>query len=217
MSAIAFFDLDRTVISINSARAWMSRERRAGRIGRREVVQGLWWFGLYRLGHAQLDDAVHAAVATMAGQCAHTFEARTRAFWDEEVQTTVRPGAYTALERHRAAGDQLVLLTASSLQLGRAAADHLGLDAVLANVFEEADGRFTGRAREPLCFGDGKVHHAVSFCRAAGVSLEDCTFYTDSFSDRAALEAVGQPICVDPDRRLRRLAEARGWPIEDWS
>ena len=216
MPAIAFFDLDRTLISINSARAWMDHERRAGRLRKRDVVRGLWWFAAYRLGHADMDDVVRSAVATLEGQCATTFAERTRQFWTDEVAETVRPGAHRALARHRQRGDRLVLLTASSRQLGHAAAEHLGLDDVLANVFEERAGTFTGRAEEPLCYGHGKVHHAETYARAHGVSLDHCAFYSDSFSDRHALEAVGTPVCVDPDPRLQRLARARGWSIEDW-
>jgi len=216
MAAIAFFDLDRTLIAINSARAWVRHERKAGRIGTRDTVRSVWWFAIYRLGYARMDDVVRSAVATLEGQDVDLFTQRTRAFWTREVQPTVRPGAYAALDRHRAAGDRLVLLTASSRQLGRAAAEHFGLDDVLANVFEERNGRFTGLAEEPLCYGDGKVHHAETYARQHGVSLDDCAFYTDSFTDWRTLERVGQPVCVDPDPRLQRLAVERGWPIEDW-
>lgn len=216
MPAIAFFDLDRTLIRVNSARAWMDHERRAGRLGKRAVAQGLWWFAMYRLGRAGLDDAVRAAVATLRGQCVTTFDARTQAFWEEDIAPTIRPGARRVLAAHREAGDRLVLLTASSQQLGRAAAGALELDEVLSNVFEEEDGCFTGRAQEPLCYGDGKLHHAEACARRHGVQLRDCAFYTDSISDRLVLEAVGRPVCIDPDRRLRRLARRRGWEIEDW-
>lgn len=216
MAAIAFFDLDRTLIAINSASAWMRHERRAGRLGTRDSLRAAGWLALYHLGHARMDDVVRSAVATLAGRSAAEFEARVRAFWASEVAGTVRPGAAAVLHRHRSAGDRCVLLTAASLQLGRAAAEHLHLDDVLANEFEVADGVFTGRAAEPLCFGAGKVHHATRYAARHGVALADCTFYTDSYSDLRALEVVGTPVCVAPDPRLRRAARARGWRIESW-
>jgi HAD superfamily hydrolase (TIGR01490 family) len=216
VSAIAFFDLDKTLISINSARAWISRERAGGRVGRYDALRSVWWFGMYHLGRADMDEVVRSAVRTLAGQSVAGFTERTGQFWEEEVLGTVRPGAVPAVERHRRRGDRLVVLTASSRQLADLAAAHLGFDDVLANEFEESDGRFTGRAREPLCYGDGKVHHAQSYAARHGVALEDCTFYSDSFTDRLALEAVGTPVCVSPDPRLQRLAVARGWRIEDW-
>jgi phosphoserine phosphatase len=93
----------------------------------------------------------------------------------------------------------------------------LGLDACVCNRFEvDAQGRYTGRAHEPLCFGPGKVVLAERYAAGCGVPLAACTFYSDSHSDLPMLEAVGSPVVVDPDPRLRRLARQRGWPIEDW-
>jgi HAD superfamily hydrolase (TIGR01490 family) len=180
------------------------------------VLRSAWWLGQYRLGRARMDDVVRSAVATLAGHSAAEFHERVAHFWTHDVSPTVRPGALQAIERHRSQGDRLVLLTAASRQLADNAASALGFDAVLANEFEVVDGRFTGRVREPLCYGDGKVHHAATYAAEHAVELSACTFYTDSYTDRRALEAVGTPVCVAPDPRLRRLAGARGWRIEDW-
>jgi phosphoserine phosphatase len=67
-----------------------------------------------------------------------------------------------------------------------------------------------------LCFGKGKVEHARVVADKLGISLADCSFYTDSASDLPMLEAVGRPVVVDPDPRLRRIAARRGWPIQSW-
>ena len=214
--AIAFFDLDHTLIAINSAKAWMNRERRAGRMGRREALRAVVWFAMYRMGKARMDDVVRSAVLTLKDLDAQLYEERVQAFWDDEVRASVRPGAPAAIASHRSKGHRLVLLTASSRQLGDAAAAHFGLDDVLANEFEVADGRFTGKVREPLCYGDGKVHHASTYAEAHGVALADCAFYTDSYTDVRTLELVGTPVCVAPDPRLARAARQRGWTVADW-
>ncbi|HCH64795.1 MAG: HAD-IB family hydrolase [Deltaproteobacteria bacterium] len=216
MSAIAFFDLDKTVLSINSARAWVRAEHRAGRLGLRDLVQSAWWLGQYRLGFARMDDVLRDAISSLEGHPVGDFDERVARFWTDDVAPTVRPGALQVIERHREAGDLLVLLTAASRQLADNAADALGFDAVLANELQVTDGRFTGRMREPLCYGDGKVHHATACAVEHSVDLSECTFYTDSYTDRLALEAVGHPVCVAPDPRLKRLAKSRGWRIEDW-
>lgn len=121
------------------------------------------------------------------------------------------------MERHRAKGDLLVLLTASSSYLAELAVRDLKLDAALANRFEvDAHGLHTGRSLGALCFGVGKLTHARTFADAHQVALKDCTFYTDSFSDVPVLEAVGTPVMIAPDPMLRRLARRRGWRIEEW-
>jgi len=215
---IAFFDLDRTLLSANSASLWIRAELREGRIRRRDAAVAAGWIVRYQLGVAQLEDALRSAAETLAGQEEAELRARTRAFWDRELAHRIRPGARTAVARERARGRQLVLLTSSSPYMSEPALEALDLDDILCNRFViDGEGRFTGKAVEPLCFGPGKVTHARAFADAAGADLADCSFYTDSYSDLAALDAVGEPVVVAPDMRLRRTARRRGWPIADWT
>jgi phosphoserine phosphatase len=76
--------------------------------------------------------------------------------------------------------------------------------------------RFTGRIIEPLCYGLGKIERSKKIAEREGFSLEDATFYSDSITDLPLLEVVKAPIIVNPDRRLRKIAQQRGWPIEVW-
>ncbi|HME91244.1 MAG TPA: haloacid dehalogenase-like hydrolase, partial [Myxococcaceae bacterium] len=85
------------------------------------------------------------------------------------------------------------------------------------NRFEvDQRGLHTGRSIGALCFGAGKLQYASDFARGQGARLEDSVFYTDSYADRPLLEAVGRPVAVNPDRRLRRLATRRNWELLDW-
>lgn len=215
--AVAFFDLDRTVLSVNSATGWLRREVRLGFVNRRTALRASWSVVKYQVGAANLEDAVRSAIASLEGDEEAAIRARTRAFWEEEVVQTIRPGARAAMAEHKAAGEEVVLLTSSSSYMSELAAEALPLDAWLCNRFEVVDGRFTGAsAVEPLCFGAGKVHHAREYAAARGVQLADCAFYTDSMSDAPLLEVVGRPVVVDPDPRLARLARRRGWALVDW-
>lgn len=164
-----------------------------------------------------MEPVIRDAVASLGGVQEADIAARTLAFWEEEVKITERPGARKVLQAHRDRGESLVLLTGSSRYLAELATAHFGLDGWLANRFEVDLGRFTGRAQEPLCYGAGKVEHARGWAEARGVNLRDCAFYTDSFSDLAALEVVGRPVVVHPDPRLLRVARQRSWPVVSWS
>jgi phosphoserine phosphatase len=77
-------------------------------------------------------------------------------------------------------------------------------------------GRFTGRAAPPLCLGEGKVRRAQQLADRYGFVLEEATFYSDSVSDVPLLERVAEPVVVNPDPRLKRIAERRRWRIERW-
>lgn len=214
---IAFFDLDKTLIAKNSATLWIRSELRGGHISRRTALRGLGWVIKYELGVAGMDYALRKGVALLTGMREADLLKRTRAFYDKDIKHQYRPGGIDALERHRAAGDKLVLLTTSSNYLSEEVARELRLHDYLCNRFEvDDDGRYTGLPVEPLCFGDGKVGFAQQYLATVGAQLTDCVFYSDSSSDLPMLEAAGERVVVNPDPRLKRTARKRGWTIEDW-
>jgi HAD superfamily hydrolase (TIGR01490 family) len=214
--SIAFFDLDRTLLAVNSASLWIQRELRAGNLRKVDAFKAAAWVALYQLGFGDIEQVIERAVMTLAGKSEVDIQARSLAFFQEEVQARVRPGGLRVLDQHRESGHQLVLLTSSSPYLAAPIAKQLGLDGYLSNSFEVQSGAFTGRVIRPLCFGRGKVDHARRFAKESGVGLEACAFYPDSYSDLPMLEAVGEPVAVHPDPRLARAAKKRGWPIVDW-
>jgi phosphoserine phosphatase len=78
------------------------------------------------------------------------------------------------------------------------------------------EGCFTGRIVKPMCFGEGKAQRARDWAQSTGMELQRAYFYTDSITDAPLLRSVAHPIAVNPDPRLRRLARANSWPIEEW-
>jgi HAD superfamily hydrolase (TIGR01490 family) len=216
--AIAFFDFDRTLITANSGVLWLRSELRLGNISWWKALVAAAWVARYQLGFGRKGQlGLKRAIASLAGSAEADLRERTLAFYEEHVRSLYRPGARRAVEDHRELGDELVLLTSSPAYLAELVADDLRLDAVLCNRFEvDESGIHTGRSLGDLCYGQGKLIHAEGHARERGVSLEACAFYTDSFSDLGVMEAVGRPVAVNPDQRLRRVALARGWPIVDW-
>lgn len=216
MAAIAFFDVDKTLLSVNSASLWLRREFKSGNISRLQALKAGFWISLYQLGFARMEDVLTKAVSTLQGRVEREVIEHTLAFYRNDVQQTIQPAARAAVLRHKERGDLVFLLTSSSNYLSAPIADELNLDGFLANRFVVDKGVFTGHAVLPLCFGAGKVSHARVVADKLHVDLRQCTFYTDSASDVPMLEAVGVPVAVDPDPRLRRIARRRGWAIETW-
>lgn len=214
---IAFFDLDRTLLAANTAQMWLKREVAQGHVTRWQMVRAMAWLAQYSLGFVALEEAAKLAIASLAGSQAAALRGRTEDFYQSYVRALYRPGGRKVLEEHRANGDRLVLLTASSIYLSELVAEELRLDAVLCNRLEiDERGLHTGRTVGAVCFGSGKLEHATEFSARAGVPLSRCAFYTDSYSDLPVLAAVGSPVAVNPDQRLRRVALRRGWPVVDW-
>jgi HAD superfamily hydrolase (TIGR01490 family) len=214
---IAFFDLDKTLISRNSATLWIRFELAAGRVTRWQALQALGYVVSYSLGAADMSDVIRRSVASLAGQPEAELRDRAHVFYEQFIRPLFRPGAHTAIDAHRTVGDRLVLLTSSSIYMSQMVCRDLNLHDYLCNRLEvDAGGRYTGRPLEPLCFGAGKVHLASRYAAERGLTLSDAAFYTDSASDVPMLEAVGRPVAVHPDPRLRRLAKRRGWQIVEW-
>ncbi|MFM2154045.1 MAG: hypothetical protein RL199_2480 [Pseudomonadota bacterium] len=217
MRRIAFFDLDGTLLTVNSAALWVRYERRLGRIGRRQSLKAVGYFAAYKLGVLDITSAYAEVARAVAGREEAALRSESRRWWDAEVVRSAAPGAREAIEAHREAGDRLVLLSSTSAYVAECAVQHFGLDDALATEFEVSDGRLTGRLVPPVCYGRGKVVKAETFARAHGLSLDGASFYTDSITDLPMLEHVDRPRVVRPDARLRWEARRRGWRVLDWS
>jgi HAD superfamily hydrolase (TIGR01490 family) len=111
----------------------------------------------------------------------------------------------------------VAIVTGATRYAARPLARRLGIDHVIASELEiDAEGCLTGRAIDPLCYGAGKIARTERLAADLGFDLRDATFYSDSFTDLPLLEHVREPIVVNPDPRLGRIAKRRGWRVERW-
>lgn len=214
--AAAFFDLDGTLLSVNSGALWIQRERRLGRLSLLQYLEAIAYLIAYRLDAIDMSWAMRRALLTIRGEREETVREWTRTWYREEIAQRVAPGAWSTVRWHRDAGHMLILLTTSSPYEAELAAEQLGMDAYLCSRYEVRDGVFTGEPLLPLCFGGGKVAHAERFAREHAIDLGQSYFYSDSASDLPMLWRVGNPRVVNPDGKLRARALEQGWVILDW-
>jgi HAD superfamily hydrolase (TIGR01490 family) len=211
----AFYDFDGTLASSNVVTRYLYFARRCPslleRFYRSAVAVGgvpFWllidawsraafnrkFFGLYR-GMPE---------AWLREQAAGMFEVETR--------PKIYRGSRELLERDRAEGYTLVLVTGGlDFNVEKASAE-LGFDHLLANKMVFSDGVATGQLYEPLLAEQGKTDAIRDFCRTHDVDPTSLKAYSDSYSDLAMLELAAQPTAVNPDSKLRRVAAQRGWP-----
>lgn len=211
----AFFDMDKTLLSISSTMLWTRYMRKRGELPFRDFARILGALVRYKLGQLDMVETTRAFVRDLAGQPEDLHEAKTRRWVAEQLVHYVADEGRAWLESHRRLGHRVALITASPRYTADPLAETLGLapEDVLATRFEVRNGRFTGQLLEPMLYGAGKLAAAGSYARRHGLKLESSFFYTDSISDLPLLENVGHPVAVNPDRPLRRMAEARGWSI----
>ena len=213
----AFFDLDLTLIDVNSGRLWARSELREKRISIRQFAWAAIWAALYRLSLVDIKRALEQAVEHYRGVREEDLDLRTREWFAREVAGRARPKALEAVEEHRSRGHRLVILTSSTSYEATVACETWGFDDWLANRFPATDeGRLRGTIEQPVCYGPGKVTRAEAWADERGYDLDRSFFYSDSHTDLPMLERVGEPRVVCPDPRLRRVARRRGWPILEW-
>ena len=175
-----------------------------------------YWLSRYSLGfESGLHEVYGQAVARLEGQAEAEMRDRVDRWFADEVAHRLRPGAASALSQHREAGDHLVVATTSSPYAAGAARRTFGLDDQISTRFEVVDGRFTGEVSQ-WALGADKAARVREYAAREGIDLGNSVAYTDSISDLALLEAVGEPVAVNPDRALAVEARRRGWTVVDW-
>jgi HAD superfamily hydrolase (TIGR01490 family) len=113
---------------------------------------------------------------------------------------------------HLDAGHDVVIVSTSGQEMVDPIGGLLGASAVIATQMEIQDGRYTGRARF-YAYGPSKAQGVRELAERRGYRLDECYAYSDSVTDLPLLEVVGHPHAVNPDRALRKVARARGWPV----
>jgi HAD superfamily hydrolase (TIGR01490 family) len=211
---LALFDMDKTLLTANSATLWLKFERQEGRMSRVDLVRGLLWIAQYHLGIVDMDTVTRRALALSAGDQESALKARTERWYRDMVRDTISAVAVARLEAHRRAGHDVAILTASTQFGAEPLARELSVEHLVCTRLEVGgDGRLTGRVDGTLCYGPGKLERARAFAEARGAKLSDAWFYSDSYTDLPVLEAVAHPVAVNADPRLARHARRRGWPV----
>jgi HAD superfamily hydrolase (TIGR01490 family) len=157
----------------------------------------------------------------LLGDAIHPRDLRplVESFADRQIAGNIRPGARRAIERDKEQGRRLVLATASYRLYADAIAKRLGFDDVIGTgsiigLEERVHAKIAGEN----CYGPAKLRMIADWLDASSLkgAHGHVRFYSDHVSDRPAFEWADEPVAVNPHGKLRRLAEQRGWAIEDW-
>jgi HAD superfamily hydrolase (TIGR01490 family) len=214
MGSAAFFDLDRTLLRRSSALALAPAFRRRGIISRRLMVKAALWQVLFMLRGASHEAVRAAAEEGLIVLKGHT-PADMRALVADSMESVLRPLVYAEsldlVDHHRRRGEPVYIVSATLQEIVEGIADDLGFDGALGTVCEVVDGTFTGTALRAL-----RAEAKADCIRTLGYDLAESTAYSDSHTDLPFLEAVGHPVAVNPDRKLRAIATERGWPIQEF-
>lgn len=216
---IALFDLDHTLIPIDSDYEWGEFTIALGWCDATQFKRrNAQFFAQYRAGTLNVHDYVRFATQAIREQGAIKSEAAHARFMREVVQKAITKQARALVDQHRAAGDELVIVTATNEFVTRPIANAFGVKELIAVELErDAQGWLTGEIKGIPSAREGKVTRMEQWLAARNLNWNDVqtTFYTDSMNDLALLEKATHPVATNPDERLRALAAERGWRILD--
>jgi HAD superfamily hydrolase (TIGR01490 family) len=217
---LALFDLDHTLLPIDSDHAWgeYTVER-----GWRDAVEfkarNDAFYENYKIGKLDPVEYLMFATAAIRERGATESIALRADYMSAIIEKNIKKSALDLLDKHRAAGDEILLVTATNQFVTEPIAKRFGIEHLIAVQLETgADGWYTGRSRGTPSFKEGKVERVRQWLAERGKTWADVshsTFYSDSMNDLPLLEHVTEPVATNPDPRLRTLATERGWKIID--
>ncbi len=212
--ALALFDLDNTLLAGDSERAWCEFLIDIGVLdgdGFRAENERL--YREYLAGTLDICESINFQLKILTEYSPDQLRQLWEEFMTSRIEPMITSAAIALVEKHRAAGDELVIVTASNSFVSRPIAERFGISNLLAVELERVGNRYTGRVLGTPTFREGKVIRLVEWLQETDHTLEGSYFYSDSHNDLPLLQWVENPVAVDPDAILSVFAEAVKWPI----
>ena len=212
--SLAIFDLDHTLLSIDSDHAWgefLLEQGAVDPLAYREANDR--FMADYQAGTLDMQAFLEVALRPLAENSPEQLAAWHQQFMASKIEPHILNKGEELVARHRTRGDTLLIITATNRFITGPIAERLGIDALIAVEPEMVDGRYTGRPTGIPSYREGKVERLGAWLAERDMTLDGSWFYSDSHNDLPLLEQVEHPVAVDPDPTLREIAEARGWKI----
>ena len=221
MTNLAVFDLDNTLINTDSDHAWPQYLIKKGLVDAEETErQNEKFYRDYQAGCLDIDAFLKFHLAPLARFSREELDGMHREFTAEFIAPHISDMARMLVEGHRAAGDELLVISSTNEFIITPICKIFGIDNVIGTQLKtDADGNYTGNYTGIPSLKEGKITRLHQWLAERGQSQADYEkvyFYSDSRNDLPLLEQVNQPVAVNPDPVLTLTAAQRGWPILDF-
>ncbi|WP_225772410.1 HAD family hydrolase [Pseudomonas sp. Marseille-Q5115] len=214
---LAIFDLDETLIDGDCASLWSEQMARLGWVDPESFVRrDHELMAAYSRGELAMEDYMAFTLEPLIGRTEEEVDHLVGPWVEDVIEPLIFSDATRCIANHRAAGDRLLVISASGVHLVKPIAERIGIDEVLAIELDIAHGVYSGHTQGTLTYREGKVTRLMEWLQAEGETLEGAAFYSDSRNDLPLLEKVSRPVAVNPDPVLRARAEEAGWPVVAW-
>lgn len=216
-SYVAFFDLDHTITSSVSGKELVLGAFRKGLMNRTDLVSAIYLSLVYKMNLVNPSEAIDKMGTWVKGITVGTMENLCSEVFKEVLLPSVYPEAKTEIRLHKERNAGLIILSSSLYPICHSMAEYLGMDDILCSELESVDGVLTGKATGKFCFGEEKAVRLRQYCEINNSKLQDAWYYGDALVDLPALSIVGHPVCINPERKLERIAKKNGWKINYWN
>ncbi len=215
---LALFDLDYTLLPLDSDYAWGQFTVSLGwRDAESHTRANDAFYEQYKAGTLDIVEYIRFATSALREHGMATSDLAHERFMAEVIRPAIRPEALELVRAHQAAGDAVIIVTATNEFVTRPIAEAFGVSELIAIELErDGEGHLTGAIRGTPSFREGKVARVEQWLASRGLSwaaVDHSTFYSDSINDLPLLEKVHEPVATNPDPRLLPIATERGWRI----
>lgn len=217
---LALFDLDHTLLPLDSDYQWADYLARTGRAGDPAEAQARneELMERYNAGQLTAEQSAEFMLGLLARASQPELAQWHEAFMAEVIRPAIRDNAIALVQEHVARGDLCAIVTATNDFVTAPIARAFGIPHLIATIAETRLGRYTGRIQGVPSFQAGKITRVDEWLAGMGLSrnaFQEIFFYSDSPNDLPLLEVVSHPIATNPSPILRDIAQERGWKILD--
>ena len=216
--SLAIFDLDNTLIGGDSDYLWGEFLCDEGIISDRQSFEKKndYFYQQYELGSLDIYAWAEFSFEILSHHSINELEALHLKFMAQKIEPIFLKKAQDCINNHKGNGDTVLVITASNTFVTAPIVKRYGINHLLATEPEIVSGRYTGKVTGIPCFKSGKIENLMPWLERNGESLKDSTFYSDSHNDLPLLEIVDNPVAVNADKILAKIAQTKGWDILNW-
>ncbi|OIQ83359.1 haloacid dehalogenase-like hydrolase [mine drainage metagenome] len=214
---LALFDLDNTLLAGDSDFEWGRFLIGLGVLDEElHLARNTQFYEDYKQGTLDIHAFLEFQLKPLSAHPREQLNTWHAQFMAEVIRPMMTAQARALVEKHRASGDLMVVITATNSFVTAPIAREFGIDHLIATTPEEVNGEYTGRVSGVPSFKEGKITRLLQWLDSRGQTLqsfEASWFYSDSHNDLPLMQRVDHPVAVNPDPVLRSHAEERGWPV----
>ena len=210
---VAFYDLDHTILVDNSATHLINEARKRGIMSEKHFRHAIYISILYKMGIGDSAKMIIRMLSWLRGLREDYIRELCIEVFNGLIVNKIRPEILRTFDEHRSGKGAVVLLSSASEPICDPVSEYLEMDDIVCSKLETINGVLTGRTQGKLVYGEEKKSQLLSYCTYHEYDPEEAYYYGDSYEDHHVMACVGNPVAVDPDKRLVRIAQKNNWTI----